>query len=178
MAEKTTIARPYAQAIFELAKQQKDLPKWSDMLALTVAVVTDPQVTGLIGNPRVKKSQLVSLVLDVCGANLTDEAKNVIRVLVENSRLKVLPEIAALYDLYRAEEESTVRAEVISAFPLSKDQETSIATALQKRLGKQVTVTSRIDASIMGGAIIRAGDMVIDGSVTGQLEKLGSALAR
>lgn len=178
MAEKTTIARPYAQAIFALAKQQKALPKWSEMMALTVAVVTDPQVTGLIGNPRIKKSQLASLVIDVCGANLTGDAQNVIRVLVENGRLKVLPEIVALFDQYRAEEESTVRADVISAFPLSKEEQTKIANALQKRLGKQVTISSRVDATIMGGAIIRAGDMVIDGSVTGQLEKLGSALGR
>lgn len=177
MAEKTTIARPYAQAIFELAKQQNALPKWSEMLELAVVIATDPQVAGLIGNPRIKKSQLASLVLDVAGANFSEEAKNVIRVLVDNGRLNVLPEIAVSYDQYRAEEESTVHAEVISAFPLSKDQEAKIAAALNKRLGKQVEVTSRTDATIIGGAIIRAGDMVIDGSVTGQLEKLGSVLA-
>jgi len=178
MAEKTTIARPYAQAVFELAQQGKELPRWSEMLGLAAAVVADDRVHGLIGNPRVSKDELTKLLLSICGDHLSQEAQNFIHLLVDNDRLDVLTEIAALYGVYRAEAERTVEAKVISAFPVDDAQQKKIIASLKKRLGREVTLSCETDQSLLGGAIIRAGDLVIDGSVTGQLAKLQVALAK
>jgi len=178
MAEKTTIARPYAQAVFELAQARKELPRWSDMLQLAAAVAADARMSKLVGNPRVTKDQLAKLFLDICGDKLSAEAQNLIRVLVDNDRLDVLTEIAALYQTYRAEAERTVEAQVISAFPVDEAQQKAIIASLKKRLGREVTLSCEVDQKLLGGAIIRAGDLVIDGSVTGHLAKLEVALAR
>lgn len=178
MAEKTTIARPYAQAIFELALSQEVLPRWSEMLQLAAAVAADARVGALVGNPRVTKEELARLFLGICGDKLNPEAQNLIRLLVENDRMDVLTEIAALYETYRADAERTVAAQVISAFPVDAVQQQQIAAMLKQRLGREVTLSCKTDKSLLGGAIIRAGDLVIDGSVTGQLAKLQVALAR
>lgn len=178
MAEKTTIARPYALAVFELARGRNELPRWSEMLRLAAAVVSDERIDALVGNPRVSKTQLAELVIGIGGARFVKEAQHLIQLLVENGRLKVLPEIAALYEGYRADAERTVEAQMVSAFPVDDAQKQQVAAALKKRLGREVTVTSEVDQSLLGGAIIRAGDLVIDGSVLGQLAKLQVALAR
>ncbi len=176
MAEKSTIARPYAQAVFEQATASKSLKKWSENLALASAVAQDSGLQGVVGNPRLSKAELVDLFLGVCGDKFDDAAKNLVKLLVENGRLTVLPEIAVLYEEYRAEAEKTVQAEVVSAFPVTSAQQTRIKKALKARLGCEVELVCTTDNSLVGGAIIRAGDMVIDGSVTGQLEKLTHAL--
>lgn len=176
MAETSTLARPYAQAIFQIAKAQQALPKWSDTLALISAVVSNHQVQAAIGNPRLTKAALATLILEVCGGKLDESAKNVVRLLVDNGRLRLIPDIAEQYESLRAEAESTMTAEVVSAFALTPDQTKQIEGALKKRLGRDVTVTARVDDSLLGGAIIRAGDLVIDGSASGQLHKLASAL--
>jgi len=176
MAEKSTIARPYAQAIFDLAAANKQLPQWSEKLALASAVAQDGGMQGVIGNPRLSNAQLVDLFLGVCGDQFDDAAQNLVKLLVENGRVTVLPEIAALFEEYRAEAEKTVQAEVVSAFPVTSAQETKIKKALKKRLGREVELVCTTDNTLVGGAIIRAGDMVIDGSVTAQLEKLTHAL--
>lgn len=178
MAEKTTIARPYAEAVFELAQQRKELPRWSDMLQLAAAVAADARMSALVGNPNVGKDQLTKLFLGVCGDKLSNEGQNLIRVLVENDRLDVLTEIAALYESYRADAERTVEAQVISAFPMDEAQKQRIVAMLKKRLGREVTLSCETNKGLLGGAIIRAGDLVIDGSVTAQLNKLQVALAR
>ncbi len=178
MAEKSTIARPYALAIFKLAEGQQQLPKWSETLTLLAAIVEDPAMTTLIGNPRVSHEQLRGLFHDVGGEQLDDKARSLIDLLIENDRIALLPEIAALYERYRAEAEQVVKAEVISAYKVSADQEKAIAAALKTRLGKEVAISSHIDKSLIGGAIIRAGDMVIDGSVTGHLDRLNTALSQ
>lgn len=178
MAEKTTIARPYAQAVFALAQSRKELPRWSEMLQLAATVAADGRVGSLIGNPRVSKDDLTKLLLGICGDKLSKEAQNLIHVLVENDRLDVLTEIAGLYEVYRAEAERTVEAQVISAFPVNAAQQQQIIAGLKKRLGREVTLSCETDKDLLGGAIIRAGDLVIDGSVTGQLAKLQVALAR
>lgn len=180
MAEKTTVARPYAQALFDLARSQPQggLKVWSEMLHAAATVVADAQVQSLIGDPRISKDQLVSLVLGVSGDKLTGAAQNFIKLLVENRRLDVLPEIVALYEVQRAEAEGTVQAQVTSAYALTPDQQQKIAAALQKRMGRAIEVTNIVDQGLLGGVIIRAGDTVIDGSARGQLAKLASALAR
>lgn len=176
MAEKTTIARPYAQAIFAIAQEQGDLKGWSAILELAAAVASDPDMVAVIDNPRLTKAQVTDLFVDICGDTLSDVAKNMIRVLADNHRLAFLPEIAALYEIERANAERTVKAEVVSATKLSDAQKKGIAEALKKRLGREVTLDCKIDESMLGGAIIRAGDVVIDGSVVGRLEKLSHQL--
>jgi F-type H+-transporting ATPase subunit delta len=177
MAENITIARPYAQAIFSTAQEQGDLSGWSDMVQFAAAVVSDPEMAALIDSPRFDKGQVAEIIIDVCGKKLNDAGRNMIRVLADNDRLEVLPEVAELYEAQRAAVEGTVVAEVISATELNKSQQKSIAEALKKRLGRDVTLECKTDESLLGGAIIRAGDVVIDGSVVGKLEKLASALA-
>jgi F-type H+-transporting ATPase subunit delta len=177
MAENITIARPYAQAIFSLAQEQSDLKGWSDMLAFAAAVAADPEMVTVIASPSFDSSQLADLFIEICGDKLNDAGKNMIRVLAENDRLSVLPEVAELFEAERAAVEGTVVAEVTSATALNDAQQQSIAEALKKRLGRDVTLECKIDESLLGGAIIRAGDVVIDGSVVGKLEKLATALA-
>ena len=177
MAENITIARPYAQAIFSTAQEQGDLAGWSATVQFAAAVVSDPEMAALIDSPRFDKGQIAELLIDVCGDKLNDAGKNMIHVLAENDRLEVLPEIAELYEAERAAVEGTVVAEVISATALNDAQQGKIAAALKNRLGRDVTLECKTDESLLGGAIIRAGDVVIDGSVVGKLEKLASALA-
>ena len=178
MAEKSTIARPYAQAAFDLAQQKGELKAWSDMLSTLAIVVGDEQMKNLIGNPLVGKDALVDLVLKVCGDALNQEGQNFVRILADNKRLDVVAEIASLYEAHRAEAESTVEAEVITAFPLNDTQKDSLVSALKQKLGREVSLAVQTDESLIGGAIVRAGDMVIDGSVTGHLDKLAQALVR
>jgi len=178
MAENTTIARPYAHAVFEAAKQAGNLKGWSDMLQLAAAVVSHEEVARLIDSPNLDKAQRGQAVIDICGDALNDAGKNLMHVLAENARLALLPDIAALYEMERAAEENRVTAEVISATPLSDDQKKAIAEALKKRLGRDIALDCKVDEALLGGAVVRAGDMVIDGSVTGKLEKLGAALVR
>lgn len=178
MAEKTTIARPYAQAAFDIAQQGNRLAPWSDMLQLLAAVAADPAIESMVANASIETEKVVDIIIGVCGEQLDDTGRNFVRVLAENHRLNVLPEIAAQYDAYRAEAEKTVEAEVASAFPLSDAQQQNIIAALKKRLGREVTLKATVDESIVGGAVVRAGDLVIDGSVSGQLQKLAANLLR
>lgn len=176
MAEKSTIARPYAQAAFDIAQEKSDLKGWSEMLQLIAAVASDATMQDIIGNPSIEKERVIGLILDICADNLDGAGKNFVKVLAENGRLNVAVEIAQRYEEHRAEAEKTVEAEVTSAFPLSEAQIKSVSAALKKRLGRDVNLVTKIDESIVGGAIIRAGDLVIDGSVSGQLEKLANTL--
>ncbi len=176
MAEKSTIARPYALAAFELAKEQNDLAKWSEMLGFAAVVVTDVVMQQYISNPAINQEQLTKLMLQVCDDQLNDVGRNFIKVLIDNKRLAILPEIVTLYNQHRAEAERTVDAEVISAFPLSDAQKSTLIEGLKKRLGRNVNLVSKVDENLLGGAIVRAGDLVIDGSVSGQLNKLTTAL--
>lgn len=176
MAEKSTIARPYAQAAFEVAQQQGKLKDWSEMLQWLAAVAADKSVHSLLGNPEVSQDALVKLFVEICGDKLNQQGQNFVRLLTENKRLNVLPEIAEQFEEQRAEAEKTVAAEVTTAFALTAEQQQVLAAALKKRLGRDVTLVSKTDESLLGGAIVRAGDMVIDASVTGQLERLANKL--
>ena len=176
MAEKSTIARPYAEAIFALAKEQSELKAWSDMLSGMSAVASDATMKAMISNTNVGKNQLADLMLDVCGASLSEQGKNLVKVLADNRRLSLLGEIAAQYEVLRAEEEKTIEAEVVSAFKVSDAQQKQIAEKLKARLGREVSLSCRVDPSLLGGAIIKAGDLVIDGSTIGQIQKLSIEL--
>jgi len=178
MAELNTIARPYAQAIFSLADSKNELAKWSDVLAMLAAIASDGGVQTLAGDPGTDKSKLKDLICDICGEIADVQAKSLVDLLIENGRISVLPEIAQLYEIYRAESEKTIQVDVVSAFALNTKQKDGIASAMKKRLGREVKLVASTDKTLVGGAIIRAGDLVIDGSVVKQMQKLGSTLSR
>ena len=178
MAEKTTIARPYAQAIFQIAREKGNLAQTAEALQIAGAVVSDSYIHGLIGNPDVPNAKIAEVLIEACGDRASAETGNFLKLLAESGRLVVLAEISELFDEYRAEEEKSVEAEVISATELSESQKQEIAASLKKRVGREVTLQCKTDASLIGGAIIRAGDLVIDGSLTAQLNKLTYALSR
>jgi len=172
MAEKITVARPYAKAVFEIAQEHVALPAWSEFLTIAAHSVSDPEFAVLLGNPRVPKERLVALLVEISDESAGPMASNLLQLLAENGRLAYLPEIAFEFERLRAEAESVVEVQVASAVALSEDQRQSIADSMRKRLGKDVRLQCDIDASLLGGAIIRAGDLVIDGSLKGRLERL------
>ncbi len=176
MSELTTAARPYARAAYDIANTHSEQPLWTDMLSYMAAVAFDPNMTALLDSPALSQAQSAEMFIKVCEDKIDQRAKNFVKLLAENDRIKLLPEIAALYEHYRAEAEGSIEAEVISATETSDDQLAKIAAALKTRLGKEVRVTSKIDPALIGGAIIRAGDMVIDGSLSGRLNKLSTTL--
>jgi F-type H+-transporting ATPase subunit delta len=177
MAEATTLARPYAQAVFELAKDTGKLGQWSDSLSTLSAIAAEDQVKGLIANPNVDSEQLAELLVTIAKDKLDQESQNFVKVLAENGRLTVITEISESFEALKAEAEKTVKAEVISAFKVGAEQKKKLEDALQKRLGCDVEVSTTVDKSIVGGVIVRAGDLIIDGSVTGQLDRLASELS-
>ena len=181
MAENTAIARPYAQAIFELANESGQLAVWSDALHAAGAVVSDDQVAGLIGAPGTDNTKLVSLITEVASqaASGIDSTKlnNLIRLLDENGRLQVLPEIASAYDSLKAEVENRVEVTLTSSSPVDDAQQTRMIEALKKRFGRDVSLKVEIDENLIGGARLQADDLVIDGSVSTGLEKLATSLA-
>ncbi|HEU5137253.1 MAG TPA: F0F1 ATP synthase subunit delta [Steroidobacteraceae bacterium] len=172
MAERITTARPYAKAIFALARKGNRLAETSAGLIRAAETVADPRVRALLGSPQVTAAQLAELVTGVAGAALDENSRNFIALLAQNRRLGFLPEIAALFEQMKAEVENAVDVEVTSASKLTSDQESRYAAALQKKLGRQVRLHTRVDGSLIGGAVLKAGDLVIDGSIKGRLERL------
>ena len=178
MAERLTIARPYAEAVFALARDRNVLAEWSRMLALMAGVAGDARVARLATDPKVTTARLEGLLLDICGDCLNAEAKNFLRVLISNRRLLLLPEIASHFELRRNEAEGKIDAEVATPFPLTGAQTEAIAAGLKRRLGREVRIHERQDKTLVGGVVIRAGDLLIDGSVRGMLERLSSQMIR
>ncbi len=176
MAEKSTIARPYAQAVFELAQDQGDYAVWSRTLEVLAQVVTQSDAQVFISNPRIPRETIAETVAELCGSAIDEAGKAFIRVLADNRRLNVVIEIAAHYEVLRAEAESSVKAQLVTALPTSDAQVAKLKDALEKKLGRKVELENAVDAELLGGAIIRAGDLVIDGSALGKLSKLVNEL--
>lgn len=172
----TTIARPYAEAVFQRAVETDKLQQWSDMLALLGAAAANPMLSGALANPELSREQKEELVLEIGGGRLTDEGRNLVKLLAENRRLGVLPEIAEAYEHRKSEHEGTVDVVVATAFPLKPAQEQTLAEALKTKLGQEVRITSREDPDLIGGFRLMAGDMVIDGSIAAQLDRLAHEL--
>lgn len=178
MAEISTVARPYAQAAFEMAKESGDYKSWSEGLAFAASLVQDDSMVELINNPRIERSRLAELFDDLCADRMTQDGRNLVRLMVSNNRLLALPSAAQQYEAMRSEAEGTIEAEITAAQAISDAQQANISKALEKKLGRKVSLTVHEDPALLGGAIIRAGDLVIDGSAKGRLEKLASALVR
>jgi F-type H+-transporting ATPase subunit delta len=178
MSELTTAARPYANAVYQIASQTAKLADWGDALALMAAVVADASMAEKLSSPQLGRTQKGELLLAVVGDKLNAEQKNMVLLMAENNRLTLLPTVAELYEEYRAEAEGHIEAVVTSAFPLTDEQSTSIANALKNKTGRDVTITTTTDASLLGGVIIKAGDIIIDGSMKTRLATLASTLGR
>ena len=172
MADKTTIARPYAKAAFAEAHSEGRLGAWSDALRTAAAVMADGRVHQLLGNPHVTPVQLAAFVAEFAGDALSANGRNFIATLAENRRLDCLPEISALFDALKDDAEGVADVTVTSATPLSEQQAQVIGAALGRRLKRQVRLHTEIDPALLGGAVLRAGDLVIDGSVRGRLERI------
>ena len=176
MAEKATIARPYARAAFGFAQEHRVLAQWSALLGAAAAVVADPRVDAVLGSPHVGSDELVALLAEAAGPAADEHGRNFLRALASNRRLGLLPEITAQYEELRAAAEGVVDVEIVAAMPVAPPQEQRLVAALEKRLRRQVRVHTRIDASLVGGAIVRAGDLVVDGSLKGRLERLAATM--
>jgi F-type H+-transporting ATPase subunit delta len=176
VAERATIARPYAKAAFEYARDAKALAQWSQGLKAAAAIVADPRVAALTKSPQWSAADLVSLITDVAGDKLDAGMQNFVRVLAENHRLLLLPEIAAHYEVLRSAVENTVDVEVVSAVPLDAAQADKLERALSTRLKRRVRMQNSVDSTLLGGAVVRAGDLVIDGSMKGRLQRLATEL--
>ena len=176
MADLTTLARPYARAAFEVAMAERALPKWSKMLAVAANVSSIDAVKAALSSPTVSAAQLAHTLISICGDELDQKAKNFINLLAENKRLGLLPEIAAIYEGLRANQEKSVDVEITTAFAISSATADKLAAALKARLQRDVKLASKVDSTLIGGAVIRAGDTVIDNSVRGKLNKLAEAM--
>jgi F-type H+-transporting ATPase subunit delta len=174
MVEKVTLARPYAKAAFEAARQHQDFERWSQMLAAAAATVADERVVKLLSSPRVQPSDLVELIAEASDAD--ERGRNFLSMLAQNRRLGVLPEIAAIYEELRAEIENITDVHVTSAVQLDAAQRSRLAAALKKRLKREVRLHCAVDAGLIGGAIVRAGDFVIDGSLKARLERMAAQI--
>ncbi|HEY6453106.1 MAG TPA: F0F1 ATP synthase subunit delta [Steroidobacteraceae bacterium] len=177
MAERVTIARPYAKAVFAMARDARRLPQWSQELGLAAQVSADERVRALFGNPHVAREQLAALFADIGGAAFDADMRHFLGVLAANQRLDYLPEIAQLYAQMRAEQERVVDVTLSSAVELSSEQRERFIAALRARFERDVRLHTRIDASLLGGAVLQADDLVIDGSVRGGLAQLASQIA-
>jgi F-type H+-transporting ATPase subunit delta len=182
MADQSTIARPYAKALFDLASAEKKLGPWSEALNAAAAVLGEASAKRVLGNPALDPAKRADFVRAVSvglkGAEVfeTTEGKALLALLAENDRLTVLPDIAAQFDALKAQAENKVKVRFISATAVDGALAEKVKQALKKRLGREVELTLEVDESLIGGAIVRAEDMVIDGSVRARLEQLAHQL--
>ncbi len=176
MAELSTLARPYAKAAFEYARDKGSLDNWQSQLATAAAVVQDDAVVTVLTNPSLTAEQQAATLVELCGDSLGNEAQNFVAILADNKRLALLPQIHAQFVALKANQEKSVDVELVSPFPVEEETVSKLAAALGERLAREVKVTTAQDESLLGGVLIRAGDTVIDGSVRGRLSKLAEAM--
>jgi F-type H+-transporting ATPase subunit delta len=170
MADRLTVARPYAKAAFRQAQAGGDLGSWSGALQGAALAVADPRVKGLLGSPRITGAQLAGLVADASSAR--GDARNFLALLAENKRLPFLPEISQLFEQLKDEAEGVVDVRITSAAQMEAGEQKQLVAALEKRFGRKVHVETAVDPSLIGGAVVRAGDLTIDGSLKSRLERL------
>ncbi len=178
MAELATLARPYANAVFSLALANDALPLWSRRLGLLAAAADEAPVRLLLAAPQVPAEEKALRLAEVCGEEVGEQGRNFLLALAHNGRLPLLREIFSRFEALKAAQEKSLDIEVRSTFPLTETQTERLKAALQTRFGKEVRLASSVDAKLLGGAVVRAGDTVIDGSVRGRLDQLADSLAR
>jgi F-type H+-transporting ATPase subunit delta len=177
MSSLTTLARPYAKAAFELAEAEQALTGWDDMLALASEIVTEPSMASLLGNPDFSNTQAVELITGVAGESFNRRFQDFLKVLTDNDRLSLLPQICELYQALREEAENRLSVKVVSAIPLDEEQTGRMQEALARRFDCEIELENEVNAEVIGGAVVYAGDQVIDGSLRGRLQKLSNSLA-
>ena len=175
MAELSTLARPYAKAAFEYAMEAGDLQGWSDSLGTVSSVAKQSSVDQLLSSPSSTASEQAAALTGICGESLSSAGKNFICILSENRRLKLLPQIAHQFEIMKANQEKAIEVDVASAQPLDEEQQEKLTEALSKKLERKVNMQVSLDKSLLGGAVIRAGDTVIDGSIRGRLTNLAES---
>ena len=176
MSELSTLARPYAEAVFRLAQGENDLAGWSARLRSLALIAADPQVARLIADPAVAVERVAGLVIEVAGADLGERGANFVKVLAENDRLSLLPEIATQFETLKASAEGTLEAPITSAQALTQAQVDELVAGLRAKFNRNVNVQVAVDPELIGGAVITIGDQVIDGSVKGRLQRMSFAL--
>ena len=176
MAELSTIARPYAEAAFELAHQESALGAWSQMLRFGATIVADERVAAALDNPRLDAGAKESLLLSIAGDRFDAQARNFIRVLVDADRVAMLPQIAVQFDALKDAAEATAKATIESAFELTDAQVAGLKAALEKRFGKKIETSVSVNPALIGGARVTVGDAVIDGSVQARLDAMSTQL--
>ena len=178
MAELATIARPYAEAVFRLAKQGNALPAWSDALNLIVAVYRDPQMQAAMANPKVTSPDIERLLLAICGERIDGVARNLIQLLVNNRRLSVVAEIRELFEQLKLEHEGKLDAKISSAFPMEDAQRSQVVNLLSSRFKRKINATVTVDPDLIGGIKVEVGDKVWDASVRGRLQTMAATLTK
>lgn len=178
MADKLTIARPYAEAAFEYAKAHNALAQWSELLAALAAIAADEQVQALLKSPRLSKADKVKLFSDVLGDALSDDAKRLLEVMAEHHRLELLGEVASIFESMRAAAENRIVAEAVSVMEPTVEQKEKISAALKEKFNADVQVNYEVDPDLIAGMRIKIGDWVVDNTATTQLEKLRAAIAQ
>ncbi|WP_101758638.1 F0F1 ATP synthase subunit delta [Oceanicoccus sp. KOV_DT_Chl] len=176
MAELSTLARPYARAAFEHASSVKQLAEWSTQLATAAAVAQSDNMVKVLTSPSLTSEQQAEKFIAVCGDELAAKAQNFIKVLADNKRLALLPVISALYEEFKANREKTVEVEIATAFELDAAIQDKLAKALSGKLERDVNLHTVINSDLIGGVVVRAADVVIDGSIRGRLNKLAEAM--
>ncbi|WP_020405478.1 F0F1 ATP synthase subunit delta [Hahella ganghwensis] len=176
MAESITLARPYAKAAFELARDTSQLNEWSEQLALTAALAGDQDMVRILAHPALTSDQKAQVMIDVCEGKLSEGVQNFAKVLAENGRLALLPEIAELFEQLKSQQEATVDVTVETAFELNSEQEEKLAQSLKSKLSRNINLQAQVNKGLIGGVVVRAGDMVIDASVRGRLAKLAETV--
>ncbi len=178
MSDFTTAARPYANAVYDTARENNALDSWSEALANLANVISDSQMSELLDNPELGKIQKGELVVQVLGDKLTEQQQNLVKLMAENGRLKLMPDVVEQFEVARAKAENKIDAEVISAFELTAEQTNELVNTLKNKLGCDITLTTTIDESLIGGVVIKAGDTIIDASMKSQLDSLALSLGR
>ena len=170
------IARPYARAAFAHAREHDRVERWSEQLALLAAIAVDPEGRRLLADPRLPRARRLELLLEIAGEGLASDVANLVRVLADNGRLAALDEVTAEFERLRAAAENRVDARVLTARELDEQQQQALAQALARRLGCEVRIQPSVDEELIGGVIVRAGDLVIDASMRGRLQRLATRL--
>jgi len=178
MTDFTTAARPYANAVYDIASQASALDLWGDALANLATVVSDVQMSELLNNPEMGKQQKGDMLIQVLGDKLDEQQQNLVKLMAENGRLSIMPDVRDQFEVARAKAENKVEAEVVSAFELTAQQTDELVNTLKNKLGCDVTLTTTVDESLIGGVVIKAGDTIIDASMKSQLDSLALSLGR